>query len=253
MSTTNTPAQIRPNTAGATAAPPISPQQAVEQSGEKTVTMMFPQAVTLTTNDHQRISFTPGVHQVPESLASHEYLRLNGAKIHQPATSSQEEDWTIALPPASAVTTLTPSHLEFLQSRGFGITMLTDAQAFFDRLNPKQKEKFLSESSAWSTSNSTAEQATRQRQLTDAASGSTQAAPGGPEPKTPADVGAAGANLGAINQRATFGNQPNPPTKPEANTNQPIDSNADDTSKAPAKPAKPRNGNKVEDKPEEKK
>ena len=42
---------------------------------EQTVTMEFSQRVLLTLQNHQRVLFEPGVHEVPASIADHGYLK----------------------------------------------------------------------------------------------------------------------------------------------------------------------------------
>jgi hypothetical protein len=59
---------------------PATPKQIAPD--EKTVTMVFPKKVTLTTDKFKRVHFPAGVNDVPESLASHPYLELNGVKRH---------------------------------------------------------------------------------------------------------------------------------------------------------------------------
>lgn len=61
---------------------PMSGSEAIRARGEPTVTMVFPRAVVLTLGDHSRIAFAQGTQEVPESLSSHQWLRLNGAKAY---------------------------------------------------------------------------------------------------------------------------------------------------------------------------
>lgn len=47
---------------------------------EGTVTMLFPSRVVLLTNDGKRVEFLPGIQEVPEHLADHDWLKRNGAQ-----------------------------------------------------------------------------------------------------------------------------------------------------------------------------
>lgn len=51
-----------------------------EALGQKTVRMMFPQALSVTLQDYTMISFEGGIQDVPESLVDHPYLKAHGVK-----------------------------------------------------------------------------------------------------------------------------------------------------------------------------
>lgn len=70
-------------------------EMAVE--GEKTVTMIFPKAATLTLDNHRRVNFPAGVQEVPVSLSTNIWLQRHGATLYQAEkvdatdTAQQEE------------------------------------------------------------------------------------------------------------------------------------------------------------------
>jgi hypothetical protein len=57
-----------------------------------TVTMTFKAQVLLTLQDHTRVLFNPGVHEVPESLAGHWYLLASGAEVYAKPAKPVEAD-----------------------------------------------------------------------------------------------------------------------------------------------------------------
>lgn len=69
---------------------PFSPVQndgvihtdAPDVSGE-TVTMVFPKKVHLTLSHHQKVEFKPGIQEVPEAYADHEWLKQNGVMRYE--------------------------------------------------------------------------------------------------------------------------------------------------------------------------
>jgi hypothetical protein len=48
---------------------------------EKTVTMHFPETVTLTISHGCTVTYPAGTHQVPELLSTHWYLKAQGATV----------------------------------------------------------------------------------------------------------------------------------------------------------------------------
>lgn len=71
------------------AGPSLTPEQAAK--GHKTVTMVFDHDVLLTVDWHTKIAFTKGVHEVPEHLADHFFLRNHNVRRYntQVAVSSK--------------------------------------------------------------------------------------------------------------------------------------------------------------------
>ena len=59
---------------------PRTPQQAAE--GHKTTTMEFPSAVHLTTAPNSSVFYPAGVHEVPNHLVGHWYLKAHGARVY---------------------------------------------------------------------------------------------------------------------------------------------------------------------------
>ena len=72
---------------------PASPVSGAEarESGEDTVRMVFPRAMILTDDQHKRVSFGPGVQDVPAHLAGHWYLQASGVSTLEPAGDASEE------------------------------------------------------------------------------------------------------------------------------------------------------------------
>jgi hypothetical protein len=58
----------------------ISGEQYAEANGEKTAKMHFPNALTLTTDKIEMVTFGEGVQEVPESLKDHPYLKASGVR-----------------------------------------------------------------------------------------------------------------------------------------------------------------------------
>jgi hypothetical protein len=169
----------------AAAAPPLRPEEAV-QEGEDTVTMVFPQAVRLTANDGRVVDFKPGVQEVPESLADHSYLRLNGVKKH-----NGKGGWRGKLKPQKTQDekpVMTQHHVEFLKANGVEVADVNDAQRQFDALSPDEQKEFMEEADKFSAFHNT--QANIQRRLQDHESGAKegadkpegQAGPDAPDP-----------------------------------------------------------------------
>lgn len=52
----------------------------VAATAEKTVTMQFPEPVTLTISHGYAVMYPAGVHEVPELLSTHWYLKARGAR-----------------------------------------------------------------------------------------------------------------------------------------------------------------------------
>jgi hypothetical protein len=57
----------------------MSPEQAAANA-DSTVSMTFPHAVTLTTDNYAQIHYPPGVHDVPAEYAEHDWLKVNEVK-----------------------------------------------------------------------------------------------------------------------------------------------------------------------------
>lgn len=75
----------------ATPATPAQAAKAADDKSGKTVTMVFPKEVTLTTDSYKRIKFPAGVHAVPAALADHPYLEQCGVRKHQVNTARLPE------------------------------------------------------------------------------------------------------------------------------------------------------------------
>lgn len=58
---------------------------------EPTVTMVFPRRVLLTLPGYKRVDFPAGVHEVPQSLVDHPYLKDNGAKRQEKPKAAKVE------------------------------------------------------------------------------------------------------------------------------------------------------------------
>lgn len=56
-----------------------------------TVTMLFPVKVTLTLDNHNSITFGPGVNEVPEELQDHWYLKSHGVQKYEKRKPKVEE------------------------------------------------------------------------------------------------------------------------------------------------------------------
>lgn len=56
---------------------------------ENTVTMVFPRQVILNTDYGKRVEFSPGVQEVPEHLADHQWLKLNGVLRYNAVIAKQ--------------------------------------------------------------------------------------------------------------------------------------------------------------------
>jgi len=172
----------------AAAAPPLRPEEAV-QEGEDTVTMVFPRAVRLTANDGRVVDFKPGVQEVPESLADHSYLKLNGAKRHD-----NKGGWRGKLKPQKAQEkpVMTQHHVEFMKANGVEVADVNDAQRQFDALSSDEQKEFMGEAEKFSAFRNT--QADIQRRLQDHESGAKEGADkpegqAGPDAPDPASLG----------------------------------------------------------------
>lgn len=110
---------------------------------ERRVTMMFPRRVLLTTQELHRLEFGQGPNEVPESLVNptlHPYLEANGVVPYVVTTNT-----SINLVPEPVQFKATEVTIKFLQSKGYKIDNLDDAQKFVDEMPDKDKPGFLSE------------------------------------------------------------------------------------------------------------
>lgn len=69
-------------------AAPLTPTQAVEKFGPGD-TMIFPSPVQLTADDHSRIHYPAGTHEVPARFVEHSYLKASGVQRHAPSQTRE--------------------------------------------------------------------------------------------------------------------------------------------------------------------
>lgn len=73
-----TEAAVYPAIVAPVAAASLTPEQAAQ--GHRTVTMEFPEAVTLTVEWGRSIKYPKGAHEVPEHLSTHPFLVAHGVR-----------------------------------------------------------------------------------------------------------------------------------------------------------------------------
>jgi hypothetical protein len=73
-----TEAAVYPTIVAPVAAASLTPEQAAQ--GHRTVTMEFPEAVTLTVEWGRSIKYPKGAHEVPEHLSTHPFLVAHGVR-----------------------------------------------------------------------------------------------------------------------------------------------------------------------------
>jgi hypothetical protein len=73
-----TEAAVYPTIVAPVAAAALTPEQAAQ--GHRTITMEFPEAVTLTVDWGKKIEYPKGAHEVPEYLAGHFFLKAHGVR-----------------------------------------------------------------------------------------------------------------------------------------------------------------------------
>lgn len=189
---------------------PVKDANLEDQTGGPVVTMVFPRDVVLTVDHGKQVTYKAGVQEVPANLAGHEWLKLQGVKKHEGGS------WMDEIPPA-APTDITDRHVRFLQSRGYPVNTVSDAQQFFSGLSDRAKKSFTEDADKWEPR----EQAVIQNQVQIAEGGSTQSAPGGPVPLSPIALPTAGAM-----KTSDIGTQPGAPPPPPQ---QPPKPQVDDT------------------------
>jgi hypothetical protein len=113
----------------------------------ETVMMNFPKTVKLQLDDGAgTVTFFPGVQPVPVELSRHWWLRHNGVTFYdQKARKSAVAD------PAkeNQIQKMTERELMYLQSRGYQVTGLQDAQLYFDNMEPVARPGFLQSVDTW--------------------------------------------------------------------------------------------------------
>lgn len=110
---------------------------------------IFPKAVRLTTNDQKVYQWDAGPGHVPAELEGkpaeeHWWLKANGAKPYEGTVPLK---WGSAKPAPE----ITERHVQFLQSRGYGVKTVDDAKAFVANLEPDSVSLFLADADRWAS------------------------------------------------------------------------------------------------------
>jgi hypothetical protein len=83
-----TEAVVYPTIVAPVAAAALTPEQAAK--GHRTITMEFPEAVTLTVEWGRKIEYPKGAHEVPEYLSTHPFLQAHKVRpYYRPIAGSQ--------------------------------------------------------------------------------------------------------------------------------------------------------------------
>lgn len=112
-----------------------------------TVTMNFPKTVKMQLDDGAgQVTFFPGVQEVPEALSTHWWLRHNAVTFYDPKDRKQ----AVADPAMqNQIQRMTERELMYLQSKGYQITGLQDAQLMFENMEPIARPGFLKAVDVW--------------------------------------------------------------------------------------------------------
>lgn len=114
----------------------------------ETVTMNFPKTVKMQLDDGAgQVTFFPGVQEVPAQLANHWWLKHNGVT---PYSGSKVPKGTIGDPAKeNELPKMTERELLFLQSRGYTMTGVQEAQMFYDKMDPAARPGFSKSVDMW--------------------------------------------------------------------------------------------------------
>lgn len=130
------------NFAAGSTTPALTPEQLLEQrdfKDKKTVTMLFQKPVMFQVDGARKVYYPEGVHEVPDALKDHWWLKAHGIRGYEKPP----------LPEPVKTVIIGEAYVEFLQSRGYSVKSVGEAQAFFSRIDDKDKPGFLAEAAEW--------------------------------------------------------------------------------------------------------
>lgn len=122
----------------------LNPRSVIKE-GEETVTMLFPNRVLLTC-DRGVIDYTAGIHQVPEELSTHWYLKAHKVEKYEKSTYP-------ILAPATTME-FTKDHIDFLQEAGMKNPTVDSVTSWFGKLSASDQAKFIGDFKEWQESRS---------------------------------------------------------------------------------------------------
>lgn len=113
----------------------------------ETVTMHFPVSVKLQLDDGAgTVQFYPGTQEVPRHLANHWWLKSNGVRAYGKGVQTKapgSED------PVQPLARVTERELAYMQSQGWRVFTVPDAQLQYENMEPIARPEFLKAAQRW--------------------------------------------------------------------------------------------------------
>src|SRR5580693_50624 len=111
----------------------------------ETVTMHFPKPVKLQLDDGAgTVEFYPGTQEVPRALANHWWLKSNGVKAYGKGIQKPSPE-----DPVQPLARMTERELGYMQSQGWRVYTVPDAQMSYENMDPIARPEFLKAAQKW--------------------------------------------------------------------------------------------------------